>query len=1441
MDLNQKELFEKLLQQLQLDNHPDYRDYLKDGKLDSVVVYKQSKRWEFILSFPDILPFEVYQALEIRLKESFQSIAQTELNIVSKEPRLTAGHLENYWKKAIQISRANSPLCKDLAEKQLPQLKDGQVFVGVENNIIQEQAEENFFPKIEKAYQQMGFPHFKIRAVIDEELSHSNKEAFEERQASLDEINTKIAAESLESRKQKQNQRAVEVGRVTLGRKISENEEITRMIDIAEEERQICIEGYVFDHEIVNLRSGRKLLQVKITDYSSSFTVKMFSNNEEDEAVFERISEGMWLRARGSIQEDTFVRDLVMMARDISEWPHEEREDTFPEGEKRIELHLHTNMSQLDGINGVSDYIAQAAKWGHSALALTDHAAVQAFPEAMYASQAKEIKMLYGMEAYVVNDGVPVAYNLADIDLAEAEFVAFDVETTGLSAVYDSIIELSGVRTFKGNVIDTFEEFIDPGFPIPEEITNLTGITDEMVSGSKPEEEVIRNFKEFVEGAILVAHNANFDIGFLNRAYQKYEMEKNSRPVIDTLELSRFLHPEFKSHRLNTLAKRYDVLLEQHHRAIYDAETTGNLCHIFLKEAEENYEIKNLNQLNDYVGQGESYKQARPYHVTVLCQNETGLKNLFKLVSTSNIDYLYRTPRIPRSVLEKYREGLLLGTACSQNEVFEALLQTGYEKARDLAGFYDYIEVQPKEAYLSEVNHGRIKSLKAVQDVQKNLVKIGEELDLPVVATGNVHYLHEEGQVYRDILIETQMASEIGREHSKLHFLTTDEMMEAFDFLGEEKAYEIVVANTHKIADAIEPIKPLKEDLYTPNIEGSNEEIRNMTYERAHEIYGGDLPELVEARIEKELSSIIGNGFSVIYLISQKLVEKSEEDGYIVGSRGSVGSSLVATFTGITEVNPLPPHYVCPDCQYSEFIDDDSIKSGFDLEDKDCPDCGSQLDKDGQNIPFETFLGFTGDKVPDIDLNFSGEYQAEAHRYTKVLFGEDYVYRAGTISTIKDKTAFGYVKAHEREAGLHHRSAEVDRLTKGLVGVKRSTGQHPGGIVVIPGDMDVYDFTPIQYPADDKESEWKTTHFDFHSIEDNILKLDILGHDDPTHLKMLEDLTDIDPRDIPLDDKEVMKIFSETEVLGVSSEQLNTNVGTLGVPEFGTPFVRQMLEQTHPSTFGELQQISGLSHGTDVYLGNAEVLIREHDMALADVIGCRDDIMNDLINYGLEDALAFKIMEHVRKGRGIPDDWQAEMRAKEVPEWYIQSCLKIKYMFPKAHATAYIIMALRVAYFKVHMPIYFYASYFSVRARDFDLQAMCKGKEAVKAAIKEINHKGHDATNKEKMTLIELEIANEMLERGFHFKMVDLERSDAKNFLIDEDEKTLIAPFRAVPALGEKAAEQVVRARAEQPFLSKEDLAKRGGVSKTVIEYLDANNVLKGLPDENQLSLFDSL
>jgi DNA polymerase-3 subunit alpha (Gram-positive type) len=1036
-----------------------------------------------------------------------------------------------------------------------------------------------------------------------------------------------------------------------------------------------------------------------------------------------------------------------------------------------------------------------------------------------------------------VDDGVPIAYNEAHRLLSEDTFVVFDVETTGLSAVYDTIIELAAVKVKNGEIIDRFESFANPHHPLSATTIELTKITDDMLKDAPDVEEVLEKFYDWIGDCVLVAHNASFDIGFLNVGFKKIGRGKVTNPVIDTLELARYLYPELKNHRLNTLCKKFNIELTQHHRAIYDAEATGYLLIHLLKDVHEKG-ILYHDELNKASSEQGGFQRSRPFHATLLVQNDVGLKNLFKLVSFSHVHYFYRVPRIPRSVLQKHREGILVGSGCDKGEVFEAMMQKGGEEAEQLATFYDFLEVHPPDVYKPLIEMEYVRDEAALRQIITNIVQLGEKLRIPVVATGNVHYLNREDKIYRKILIHSQAGGNPLNRHElpDVYFRTTNEMLEAFAFLGEEKAKEIVVTNTQKIANMIEEVKPIKDELYTPKIEGADEEIRRMSYERAKSIYGDPLPEIVEKRLEKELKSIIGHGFAVIYLISHKLVKKSLDDGYLVGSRGSVGSSFVATMTEITEVNPLPPHYVCPNCKHSEFFDDGSVGSGFDLPDKNCPKCGTRYNKDGHDIPFETFLGFKGDKVPDIDLNFSGEYQPRAHNYTKVLFGEDNVYRAGTIGTVADKTAYGFVKAYVNDHNLQLRGAEIDRLAAGCTGVKRTTGQHPGGIIVVPDYMDIYDFCPIQYPADDTSAEWRTTHFDFHSIHDNLLKLDILGHDDPTVIRMLQDLSGIDPKTIPTDDPEVMKIFSSTESLGVTPEQIMCNTGTLGIPEFGTRFVRQMLEETKPKTFSELVQISGLSHGTDVWLGNAQELIQNGTCTLSEVIGCRDDIMVYLIYRGLEPSLAFKIMESVRKGKGLTPEFEEEMRKHDVPEWYIESCKKIKYMFPKAHAAAYVLMAVRIAYFKVHHPLLYYASYFTVRAEDFDLDVMIQGSAAIRKRIEEINAKGLDASPKEKSLLTVLEIALEMCERGFSFKNIDLYRSQATEFVIDGN--SLIPPFNAIPGLGKNVALNIVRAREEGEFLSKEDLQQRGKVSKTILEYLESRGCLDSLPDHNQLSLF---
>ncbi|MYL28372.1 PolC-type DNA polymerase III [Halobacillus halophilus] len=1430
MSVNSQEKMHYLLEQIQFP-HNLIEPHFKESRMQKLVVFKEKKAWHFHFAMPRPLPPSIYELFTSKLIHAFRAIAEIDWTIEADNKELPQEDIVEYWQNFIKTLTNLTPGYKDLLLEQQPEVNGNKIMLTCRNLAESHAVQKKLEEPLKQYAQRAGLPAFVLSTQVKHEKEEIKK--FQEERQKEDKILVQQAVKEQEERaKDKDDQKPK--GPIEIGYKIQDD--IIPMEEIQEEEKRIAVQGYVFDAEVKELRSGRHLLLLKVTDYTDSFSIKMFSRGDDHADMFKLVQPGMWIKARGGVQTDSFTNELTMMANDINEVKPKLRQDEAPEGKKRIELHAHTTMSAMDAPVSPSHLIKQAGDWGHEAIAITDHAVVQAYPDAHSAGEKNGVKILYGVEANLVDDGVPIAYGEQDRELEQASYVVFDVETTGLSAVYDKIIELAAVRIQGGEIVDRFESFANPHHPLSQTTIDLTGITDDMVKDAPEIEEVLKDFYTWTGDDILVAHNASFDMGFLNAGYQAIDLGKAGNPVIDTLELARFLVPELKNHRLNTLCKKFDIELTQHHRAIYDAEATGYLLWKLLKRAMER-EITNHQNLNDYMGEGKAYQRSRPSHATLLATNSTGLKNIYRLVSEAHVNYFYRVPRIPRSLLKKYREGILVGSGCDKGEVFETIMQKSEEEAEKVADFYDYIEIQPPGNYYHLVEKDLVQTEAQILDILKRLTALGERLGKTVVATGNTHYLEPHEKQYRQILISSQNGNPLNRQTlPEVHFKTTNEMIDELSFLGREKAEELVVTNTHKINDMIGEVSPVKDDLYTPNIEGADQEIRDMSYNKAKSIYGDDVPQLIIDRLEKELDSIIGNGFAVIYLISQKLVTKSLEDGYLVGSRGSVGSSFVATMTEITEVNPLPPHYVCPSCQYNEFFTDGSVGSGFDLEEKDCPECGTPLKKDGQDIPFETFLGFKGDKVPDIDLNFSGEYQPHAHNYTKELFGEDNVYRAGTIGTIAEKTAYGYVKGYAGDHQLHYKNAEIDRLVHGCTGVKRTSGQHPGGIIVVPDDMEIYDFSPIQYPADDTKSEWRTTHFDFHSIHDNLLKLDILGHDDPTVIRMLQDLSGIDQKEIPVDDPEVMKIFSGPEALGVTAEQIMCKTGTLGVPEFGTRFVRQMLEDTKPKTFAELVIISGLSHGTDVWLGNAEQLINDGICTLPEVIGCRDDIMVYLMHKGLDPSLAFKIMEFVRKGRGLQDEWIEEMKKHGVPDWYIDSCKKIKYMFPKAHAAAYVLMAVRIAYFKVHYPIFFYAAYFTVRASDFELETMMKGSDAIRARMNEIQSKGFDATPKEKSLMTVLEISLEMCERGFSFKNVDLYKSSATDFLVEGNQ--LIPPFNAVDGLGTNAAINIVQAREEGEFLSKQDLRERSRISKTVLEYLDNFGCLEGMPDENQLSLF---
>ncbi|MGV3488286.1 MAG: PolC-type DNA polymerase III [Tuberibacillus sp.] len=1419
-----------LLNQL---NAPDeiIDKHLKGGEIERLIVSREKKQWDFHFSLEKAIPAHVYQWLDNKLKEAFQHLAEVSMHLRFRTVIFEESLFLSYWSIISKRLSDQLPAFKATLSK-TPAIENGVLIIEAQSDAEASALKKKLATTLSDKLQSVGLkmPELDIRVKNSlEEL----EDFFKKRDEEAENLAREAVIEHQKKEKEKAQNGEAPTGPLAFGYNIDDEPISIKMIQ--EEERRVTVQGYIFDTEVRELRSGRTLITFKMTDYTDSIAAKIFVKDKEELNKLAGLKKGIWVKVRGGVQNDTFMRDLVLMAKDIHEIHVPKRQDEAPEDQKRVELHAHTLMSQMDAVVSAADLVARAKEFGHPAVAITDHAVVQSFPEAYSAGKKHGIKVIYGLEANLVDDGVPIAFNEQPVDLKTATYVVFDVETTGLSAIYNKIIELAAVKVQDGKIIDRFEAFANPHEPLSQTTIELTHITDDMVKDAPEIETVLQDFYEFAGDAILVAHNAQFDMGFLNTGYEKMGLGKAKNPVVDTLELGRFLYPHMKNHRLNTLCKAFNINLTQHHRAIYDAEATGYLLWKMVTDAIEKG-IHMHNELNAQTGQG-NFERVRPTHCTILTKTQAGLKNLYKLVSHAHVDYYYRVPRIPRSLLNKYREGLLVGSGCDKGEVFEAMMQKSAEEAEKVAEFYDFLEVQPPEIYQHLIEKELVNDELALRDIISNIVQMGKKMGKPVVATGNVHYLDPNDHIYRKILIAAQSGNPLNRQTlPPVHFRTTDEMLSSFRFLGEETAMEVVVTNTRKIAEEIEDVKPVKDDLYTPRIEGAEDDVRNMSYEEAKRRYGDPLPDIVEKRLEKELNSIIGHGFAVIYLIAHKLVVKSLSDGYLVGSRGSVGSSLVATMMSITEVNPLPPHYVCPSCKHSEFFTDGSVACGFDLPDKDCPQCGTKFVKDGHDIPFETFLGFKGDKVPDIDLNFSGEYQPVAHNYTKVLFGEEYVYRAGTIGTIADKTAYGYVKGYESDFNLHFRGAEIDRLAKGCTGVKRTTGQHPGGIIVVPDYMDIYDFTPIQYPADDKNSEWKTTHFDFHSIHDNILKLDILGHDDPTAIRMLQDLSGIDPKTIPTDDPNVLKLFSSTESLGVTEEQIRCKTGTLGIPEYGTRFVRQMLESTKPTTFAELVQISGLSHGTDVWLGNAQELINNGICELKDVIGCRDDIMVYLMHKGLEPSLAFKIMESVRKGKGLTDEWIEEMKKNNVPDWYIDSCLKIKYMFPKAHATAYVLMAIRIAYFKVHYPILFYATYFSVRADDVDIDVMRRGSKAIRAKIEEIEAKGLDASPKEKGLHTVLEIALEMCERGFSFKSIDLYRSSATDFIVDGN--ALLAPFNSLPGVGTKAAINIVKAREDGEFLSKEDLQKRAKLSKTVVELLDQHGCLEGLPEANQLSLF---
>ncbi len=1430
---------EKFLKQINLEEI--YFDKFIDAKVKSVIYKKLEKKFIVEIEINNILDTRITSLIDDLLKNTNYEIKYIILN----ESSINDLAINSYYYSFIYLNFKNAPAFDGL--KKIKLVKENNKII-----INCTKSQKDILLDVQDKFNKY-FLYKGINYKIDYKVNEVNVEKEIE---ALNEAKERIVQKELEKARQiasEQTENKEEKFIPIKKNKYSYDD--IKINELRADDQNVSISGRVFKVEINPIRNNKSIYVFYVTDDTDSICAKVFEGAKFSKESLEKIKEGTYVNFKGNMSYDRFSNDEVFLPNQLTilETPNNKiRVDSEPT--KRVELHLHTKMSAMDATNSITDFCKQAAKWGHKAIALTDHGCIQSFPEAQKAEAATNVKIIYGTEAYMVEDHFVSVYNPIDLKLSNAKYVVLDFETTGLSNKYDQIIEFGGVKVEDGMIVDTFQTFINPKKKLSAFTINLTGITDKEVVNAPTITQALAKIKEFIQDAVIVAHNAEFDIGMLNSALIKIGQEPLKNPVIDTLSLARVLYPNLRRYTLGYICHllNVDYNEDEAHRADYDAGVTSDVLLHMIHELEEKHNVTNLKDI-DSLPQPYAIKMARPKHVTILAKDEVGFKNLFKLISYSNVDYIADVPRLPRSVIEKHREGLLLGSACLNGEIFDLTSRESDEKIQEAMKFYDYIEIQPLCNYSWLVDTQRVESVEAIKRTINDILENAEKVNKLVVASGDVHYLNKEDKIYRDIYINAEAVGQRRhplfdykkrvKENPDQYFKSTDEMLEDFAYLGKDKAYELVVTNTNIIADMTKPLKPIQDKLNTPVIEGVNDKLTDMVYKNAHEIYGKELPEIVESRIEKELKSIIGNGYAVIYYIAEELVKKSNEDGFLVGSRGSVGSSFVATMAGITEVNPLKPHYLCQnkDCCYSDFDLSKDILSGFDLEDKICPKCGQIMKGNGHNIPFETFLGFKGDKVPDIDLNFSGEYQPRAHEFTRTLLGEKNVYRAGTISTVAEKTAIGYTRKYFEDNGRINtvRNAEIKRIAKGVEGVKRTTGQHAGGIIVIPDYMDVYDVTPLQYPADDPDKSWMTSHFDFHAIHDEILKLDILGHVDPTAIRMLQDLTGIDPKTIPLNDEKVLSLFSSPEILGVDANSVLNPTGTAGIPEFGTDFTKKMVDEAHPKKFSELVQISGLSHGTDVWTGNAQELIKSGICDIRSVIGCRDDIMAYLMKMDIEPSVAFKIMESVRKGKGLTDDMKAVMKAHNVPDWYMDSCLKIKYMFPKAHAVAYVMMALRIAWFKVYYPLEYYATYFSTRCDAFDIHTLLGGYEAIRDKILEIRDKKskRDPSLKKKdEDLIDLfDVALEMTARGYTFSNIDIDSSHSKNFVVDHETNSLIPPFICIDGLGESVGDSIMEARKNGPFLSKEEILKRTQLSLTCFKTLEQLGVFKDLNEENQL------
>ena len=1426
------------LSKLEIKNDFLYKK-LSDVFVTKVVYYKENKTFYIYLSSKEIISYDILSSLREALLEELDYFSDIKIKMIYNglSRKSNKDIVKKNWDNILHILKDLSPAIEGWKHNVEYMCIDDTLKIKIPKSMIYDSLKSKNCEYI-------------IRHVFLEEFSIDLKVILEKA------VDEKVDIKKILEKMDKEMEEKVREMQISSPKKVKDDEEDKYVIkeevedeniiygenvnalfehicDINKNSKTVCITGEIFNIEIKELKNGKILLIADVTDNTSSISCKLFLNDLNQDKVLSKISEGSYVRIKGDVIYDIFKRELTMTISGIRLEEKKPRVDTSDK--KRVELHAHTQMSSMDALCNTKKLVKQAATWGHKAIAITDHGVVQAFPEAMDAGKANGIKILYGVEGYLVEDNAPIIRDANDKDLSQT-FVVFDLETTGFSNKNDKITEIGAVKVKNFEIVDRFNELINPEKDISYKVQELTGITNDLIKDKPTIEEILPRFMEFVGDSVLVAHNAEFDIGFINQKCKEMNIEFKNKSV-DTLMLSRILLPHLKRFKLNNLTKELGVPLHNHHRAVDDAAATAQIFIKFLDMLEKKG-AKKLSDVNEVLG-GIDYTKLKTKHITLIAQNLAGIKNLYKIVSDAHVNHFYRAPRILKSVLLEHKEGIIVGSACEAGEVFQAVKQNkNDDEIKEIIDLYDYIEVMPIDNNRFMIRNGEVKDEDELRDLNRRMIEVAKKFNKIPVATGDVHFIEKHEAVFRRVLKYAQGFG-VDDEETYLHFRTTDEMLEEFKYLGEELAYEVVVENSNKVADMIEDFLPIPNETFPPVIEGSDTELREMCYNKATRIYGDPLPDVVKKRLDRELNSIISNGYAVMYIIAQKLVTKSLADGYLVGSRGSVGSSLAATMSDITEVNPLPAHYICEneDCKYSYFYAVGEWGSGVDLPDKDCPKCGRKLKKDGHDIPFEVFLGFEGDKEPDIDLNFSGSYQPVIHKYTEELFGEGHVYRAGTIGTVADKTAYGYAKKYVEENDLDVTGAEVLRLAKGCTGVKRTSGQHPGGVMVIPNYKEVYDITPIQYPANDVNCGVITTHFDYHSISGRILKLDILGHDVPTIIRMIEDITGLDATTIPLDDKETMSIFTSTEALGVTPEEINCPIGSLAIPEFGTSFVRQMLLDTKPTTFAELVRISGLSHGTDVWLNNAQDLVVDKVVEFKDVISTRDDIMNYLLFKGLPPKMSFTIMENVRKGKGLKPEFIEEMNKHDVPQWYIDSCQKIKYMFPKAHAVAYVMMSFRLAYYKVHYPAAFYATYFTTKAQDFDADLIVKGLDSIKQKIQEIHELGNDATAKDKTMLTVLEVALEMYARKIKIIPVDIYKSDATKFIVVDD-TTILPPMIALQGVGENAAINIQNERENGEFISKEDLRKRTKISKTVVETLSNHGSLNNMSEKNQLSLF---